>query len=610
MRKVYLTIAGLCLAAACAAASPTVIVSHALTMRGTPKYKAGFTHFDYVNPGAPKGGTLAMHAIGTYDTFHRYALRGVAAEGSESFYDSLMAGSLDETDSLYGLIAEKVEYPIDFTWVIFHLNPAARFQDGSQITAEDVAFSFNTFLEKGVPQFKQYYKNVKKVEALDPLRVRFSLSVGDKEMVLSIAGGLKIISRKFWEAHDFSEPITDVPIGSGAYTVSDYKIGQYVEYARVPDYWAAKLPVNVGQYNFDRIRYDYYRDDSVALEAFKAGEYDLRREGNASNWATLYTGRAFDEGRILKEEIPHELPQSMIGFVFNIQRPFFSDRRVRMAINEAFDFEWMNKNLFYDQYRRTRSYFQNTPYAATGLPSQEELKILEPIRDKVPPEVFTTEYDPPVTDGSGFIRPQMRRAFALLKEAGWQLRKGKLVSVADGKQMQFELLLYSPTQERIAIPLKRNLARMGIAMDIRVVDVSQFTNRLRSRDFDMIYSGYSTGAYPDSNLKIVWRSDYLDYTYNTAGVQDPAIDYLVDGIAANQLDGDALLAWGRAFDRVAAWNHYIIPQWHSPIFRVAHVDKFSRPAIRPKYDLGLDTWWVDSEKEAALKTRTPTKKGR
>jgi microcin C transport system substrate-binding protein len=520
-----------------------------------------------------------------------------------------MVSSLDETDSLYGLVAEKVEYPTDFTWIIFHIDPAARFQDGSRITAEDVVFTFKTFIEKGVPQFKQYYKLVTKVEALDPSRAKFSLSAGDKEMVLSLAG-LPVLPKKYWEKHDFAEPLTEIPLGSGAYTVSDYKIGQYVEYKRIPDYWATNHPVNKGRNNFDVVHYDYYRDDSVALEAFKAGEYDLRQEGNASNWATLYTGRAFDEGRIIKEEIPHELPQDMIGFVFNTKRSLFSDRRVRMAINEAFDFEWMNKNLFYGQYKRTRSYFQNTPYAATGLPSPEELKILEPIRDKVPPEVFTTTYNPPVTDGSGFIRPQMRRAFALLKEAGWELHKGKLVNAADGRQMQFELLLYSPTHERVAIPLKRNLARMGIAMDIRVVDVSQFTNRLRSRDFDLIYGGYDTGTYPDSSLKIVWRSDYLDYTWNTAGVQDPAIDYLVDGIAANQQNGEALLAWGHAFDRVATWNHYLIPQWHSSIFRVAHVDKFSRPAIRPKYALGIDTWWIDAAKEAALKTRGLTKKGR
>ncbi len=608
MRKLFLTVAGLFFALSWTAAEPRVIVSHALTMRGQPKYKAGFTHFDYVNPDAPKGGSVVMHAIGTYDNFHRYAQRGLPVAGSDTFYDTLLVGSEDETDSYYGLIAEKVEYPTDNTWIIFHLNPAARFQDGSRITAEDVVFSFNLFMEKGVPQFRQYYKPVSKAEALDDLRVKFTLSPGDKEILLSL-GSVKIMPKSFWKTRDFSEPLTEVPLGSGPFTVADYKIGQYVEYVRIPDYWATDLPVNKGRDNFARIRYDYYRDDSVALEAFKAGEYDIRSEGNASNWATLYTGRAFDEGRIVKEEIPHELPQDMIGFVFNIKRPLFSDRRVRMALNEAFDFEWMNKNLFYGQYKRTRSYFQNTPYAATGLPGPEELKILEPIRDKVPAEVFTTEYDPPVTDGSGFIRPQMRRAFALLKEAGWELRRGVLVNAATGEPMKFELLLYSPTHERVAIPLKRNLARMGIAMDIRVVDTSQFTNRLRSRDFDLIYGGFDAGTYPDSSLKIVWRSDYLDYTWNTAGVQDPAIDYLVDGIAANQQDGEALLAWGRAFDRVATWNHYIIPQWHSSIFRVAHADRFSRPATRPKYALGIDTWWIDPDKEAAFNSRA-AKKGR
>jgi microcin C transport system substrate-binding protein len=569
-------------------------------MRGEPKYKAGFKHFDYVNPDAPKGGRVVLAAIGTYDTFHRFALRGLAAAGSEtSFYDSLLVASADESGSYYGLIAEKVEHPTDYSWIIFHINPAARFQDGAPIRAEDVVYSFNTFMEKGTPQFRQYYEPVSKVEVLDPLRVKFTLASGDREMIISL-GSTLILPKQFWDSRDFSEPITEVPLGSGAFTVADYKIGQYVEYKRIPDYWAAELPVNKGRNNFDRIRFDYYRDDSVSLEAFKAGEYDFRQEGTALIWATLYTGRAFDEGRIVKEEIPHELPQDMVGFIFNIQRPIFADRRVRMALNEALDFEWMNKNLFYGQYKRTRSYFQNTPYAATGLPSPEELKILEPVKDKIPPEVFTEEYDPSVTDGSGFIRPQMRRAFALLKDAGWELRRGKLVNVASGEPMEFELLLYSNSLERVAIPLKRNLAKMGISMEIRVVDVSQFTNRLRSRDFDVIYGGYDTYAVPDSSLKLFWRSDYIDYTYNTAGVQDPAIDYLVDGVVANQENETALLTWSHAFDRVATWNHYLIPQWHSSVFRVAYKNRFSRPPVRAKYALGFDTWWIDPEKDAAL----------
>ncbi|OHE76172.1 MAG: antibiotic ABC transporter substrate-binding protein [Treponema sp. RIFOXYC1_FULL_61_9] len=583
-------------------AEAKVTVSHAIALRGEPKYKQGFRNFDYVNPDAPKGGSIVLHDIGTYDNFHRFALRGIPVAASSNFYDTLMTGSDDEIDVLYGLIAEKIEYPDDYSWIIFHLNPKARHQDGKRITSADVVFSFNTFVEKGVPQFKQYYKNVSKVEALDEQRVRFTLSEPDKDLLMAL-GGLNVLPKHFWETRDFSEPLTTVPLGSGAYTVKDFKLGQYVVWERIKNYWGADLPVNKGRMNLDTMRYDYYRDDTVSLEAFKAGEYDFREENVALYWSTMFTGSAFASGRIVKEEIPHDIPQGMQAMVFNIQRPIFADRRVRMAVGYAMDFEWMNKNLFYDQYTRTRSYFQNTEYAATGLPGAGERKILEAIKDKIPPEVFTKAYEPPKTDGSGNIRENTRAALALFKEAGWEIRDGKLVEVKTGKPFEFELLLYSPTMERIAIPVQKNLERFGATMKIRMVDTTQFTNRLRERDFDMITGGYSANAYPSTGLKIVWRSDYLDYTWNTAGVQDPAVDYLIDGIEENQENAAALLDWGRALDRVLQWNHYVVPEWHISKFRVAYVNKYSRPAVRPKYSLGLDTWWLDPKKEAALGAR-------
>ncbi|MGC9311483.1 MAG: extracellular solute-binding protein [Sediminispirochaetaceae bacterium] len=576
-----------------------VISTTSLALHGEPKYPAGFEHFDYVNPDAPQGGSLRLHTLGTYDNFHRYAQRGVSAAASTSMYDTLMTGSDDEFDVLYPLIAEKVEYPDDFSWVIFHINPNARHQDGKPITAEDVVFSFNTFFENGVPQFKQYFSAVTKVEAMDRYRVRYTISEGNMEFIMALAGNT-VLPKHYWEGRDFTEPSTEVPLGSGPYTVSDYKIGQYVVYKRLEDYWARDLPVNRGRMNFDYIRYDYYRDQNVAFEAFKAGEYDLHQENISKNWATLYNGPNFDSGYIVKEEIPHDIPQNTQAFVFNIQRPMFSDRRVRMALNYALDFEWMNANLFYGQYTRTRSYFQNTKYEAAGLPGREERRILEPIRDQIPPEVFTEEYQPPVTDGSGTIRPQIRQALRLLKEAGWEIRDRRLVNTRTGEPMEFELLLYSPSMERAAIPIQKNLERMGITMNIRVVDTTQFINRLRERDFDMISSSYSANYYPSSNLKIVWRSDFIDSTYNTAGVQDPAVDYLIDGIMKNQDDEDALLHWGRALDRVLTWNHYIMPEWHISSFRVSYWDKFGRPAARPKYALGIDTWWIDRNAQRKL----------
>ena len=598
MRKGMLALVALTLGAVVSAA-PGVTVSHAFSLHGVPKYPAGFAHFDYANPDAPKGGSLRQSAIGTYDDFNPFADRGVAAQGSEGLlFDPLMAASEDEIGVCYGLIAEKVEYPDDYSWIVFDINPKARAQDGSPITSEDVAFTFDKFMAEGVPQFRQYNAGVT-VRALDPLRVKFTLKKGDKALLLSLAS-LSILPESYWSKHKLSDPLTEVPVGTGAYTVKDFKMGQYLVYQRLPDYWAAELPVNKGQRNFDSFRYDYYRDETVAFEAFKAGEYDFYEENIAKNWATMYKGHPFDAGYIVKEELPHQIPQGMQSFVFNVQRPIFKDRRVREAIGFALDFEWLNRNFFYGQYRRTRSYFTNTDYEARGLPGAEELKILEPIRSKIPPEVFTEEYRPPVTDGTGNIRDQIREALALFKEAGWEVRDGKLTDVKTGQAMSFELLIYSPSMGRVAAPIQRNLERMGIAMTIRQVDVTQYVNRMRNRDYDMIDRGYDANAYPSLDLKQIWRSDYIDSTFNTAGVQDPAVDYLIDGIAAHQADEKALLAWGRALDRVLTWNFYVVPMWNLSEFRIAYWDKFARPQLRPKYDLGLDSWWIDPDKEAKL----------
>ncbi len=602
MKKCVLFLLILVLVSAAAFGAPRIIVSHALSVHGEPKYPAGFTHFDYVNPNAPKGGTLRAHVIGTYDNFNRFAQRGDPAASSSSFYDTLMTQSEDEIDVYYGLVAQKVEYPEDYSWIIFHIDPRARFQDGTPITAADVVYSYNKFLAEGVPQFKLSYAGVQKVEALDSRRVKFTLKEGDRALMVSLAG-LTILPKQFWQNRNLAEPLIQIPMGSGAYTVKDYKMGEYVLYERRSDYWAKDLPALKGQLNFDFVRYDYYRDETVAFEAFKAGEYDLYQENIAKNWATLYTGKNFDEGYITKQEIPHQIPLPMQAFTFNIQRPMFADRRVREALGYALDFEWMNKNLFYGQYTRVRSYFANTEYEAKGLPGPDELKILEPIRDKVPAEVFTTEYDPPVTDGSGNIRNQIRTALRLFKSAGWEIRNQKLVNVKTGKPMEFELMIYSPSMQRIALPIQKNLERMGVTMNIRMVDTSQYLNRAHDRDFDLIDWGYSANPYPSIDLRIVWRSNFLDSTYNMAGVQDPAVDYLIDGIIANQDNEKALLSWGRALDRVLTWNFYVMPMWNLSKFRIAYWNKFDRPAIRPKYSLGIDSWWIDPAKEARLPSR-------
>jgi len=585
------------------AATAQVTIATSLALHGSPKYPAGFAHFDYVNPDAPKGGLLREAEIGTYDNFNRFADRGQASVAADSyFYDTLMTGSLDEVDVYYPLIAEKVEYPADYAWIVFDINPKARAQDGKPITSDDVVFTFNKFMAEGVPQFKQYYAGVT-AEALGPLRVKFTLKTGDKALAISLAS-LNILPKSYWSSRKLSEPLTEVPVGTSGYTVKDYKIGQYVVYQRLPDYWAADLPVNKGMNNFDAIRYDYYRDETVAFEAFKAGEYDFYQENIAKNWATMYTGRPFDQGYIVKELVPDQRPQGMQSFVFNVQRSIFKDRRVREALGFALDFQWLNKNFFYGQYTRNRSYFGNTDYEARGLPSADEIKILEPIKSEIPPEVYTEEYQPPVTDGTGNIRDQIRKAMDLFKDAGWEINgEGKLANVKTGELMKFELLLYSPSMARVAAPIAMNLERMGVTMTIRQVDTTQYTERMRKQDYDMIDRGYDPMYYPSTDVNYIWRSTYIDSSYNMANVQDPAIDYLVDGIVAHQTDEKALLSWGRAFDRVLTWNFYVIPMWHLGEYRIAYWNKFSRPSILPKYDLGLGTWWIDKDKETRLPKR-------
>ncbi|MFW6366508.1 MAG: extracellular solute-binding protein [Spirochaetota bacterium] len=577
-----------------------VTVSHAFALRGKPKYGPDFTHFDYVNPDAPKGGTIVFHSVGTFDNFNRFAQRGVAAVESGSLYDPLMKPSEDEVDVYYGLVAEKIEYPDDYTWVTFHINPNARFHDGEPITADDVVFTFNKFLNEGVPQFKQYFRPVTGVSKLSTYRVRFTLEHSNRKMIQSLAD-LSILPEHYWKDRNFSEPAIEVPVGSSPYYYSDYRMGQYVELSLLPDYWAKDLPVNVGYNNFAVKRYDYYRDQNVAFEAFKAGEYDFYEESSAKNWATMYTGSPFDDGSIVQEEIKHEIPQAVQALVFNTKHPLFEDIRVREAVSLMFDFEWMNTYLFYNQYKRTTSFFQNTPYEANTPPAPEELKILERYRGTIPDEVFTTVYTPPVTDGSGWNREQIRRAIVILKGAGWELERTRMVHAETGKQMRFEFLTYSPTMERMAIPFQRNLGRIGIRMDIRTVDKTQFINRLRNRDFDMITGSYGTTFYPSDDLYFYFHSDFIDSTYNTAGVDSPTINDLIERIVASQYDEKRLIHLGRALDRVLMHSHFIIPQWYLNRYRIAYRNIFSRPAVRPRYSLGLSTWWYDPHKEQTLK---------
>lgn len=576
----------------------TIKESTAFAVIDEPKYAVNFTHYDYVNPAAPKGGNVTLSATGTFDNFNRFALRGVAAARTESLYDTLFVTSDDEPGSYYPLVAENVRYADDFSWAEIAINPRARFHDGTPVSARDVAFTFHKFMTEGVPQFRLVYKGTT-VKAIAPLTVRIELPEPNKENMLSLFS-LPVMPESFWKNHKLSDPLSSPPLAGGPYRITDWRMGQYVIYSRVKDYWAATLPVNRGRWNFDTIRYDYYLDDNVAFEAFKAGAFDLRVENSAKNWATRYIGKNFAKGYIVKDEHKNESAQDTRWLAFNIQRPVFSDRRVREAITLAFDFEWMNKALFYGAYSRANSYFQNTEYAARDYPHADELVLLAPMKAELPPEVFTRLFEPPKSDGNGFDRDNLLKASKLLDDAGWVLKNRLRVNVKTGKPLSFELLIASGANDQWVLPFKKNLARLGVTMNIRQVDIAQLTNRKRSRDYDMMQTLWAAQPWPSSDLQISWASGYIDSSYNAPGVKSPVIDALIAKIVAAQGDKEKLLPLGRALDRVLTWNYYMLPMWYMGEDRVARWDKFSLPAVRPVYTLGFDTWWYDVNKAAKL----------
>ncbi|MCE1948010.1 extracellular solute-binding protein [Enterobacter hormaechei] len=576
----------------------TIKESTAFAVIGEPKYAVNFNHYDYVNPAAPKGGNVTLSATGTFDNFNRFALRGVAAARTESLYDTLFVTSDDEPGSYYPLVAENVRYADDFSWAEIAINPRARFHDGTPVSARDVAFTFHKFMTEGVPQFRLVYKGTT-VKAIAPLTVRIELPEPNKENMLSLFS-LPVMPESFWKNHKLSDPLSTPPLAGGPYRITDWRMGQYVIYSRVKDYWAATLPVNRGRWNFDTIRYDYYLDDNVAFEAFKAGAFDLRVENSAKNWATRYIGKNFAKGYIVKDEHKNESAQDTRWLAFNIQRPVFSDRRVREAITQAFDFEWMNKALFYGAYSRANSYFQNTEYAARDYPHADELVLLAPMKAELPPEVFTRVFEPPKSDGNGFDRDNLLKASNLLDDAGWVLKNRQRVNVQTGKPLSFELLIASGANDQWVLPFKKNLARLGVTMNIRQVDMAQLTNRKRSRDYDMMQTLWAAQPWPSSDLQISWASGYIDSSYNAPGVKSPVIDALIAKIVAAQGDKNKLLPLGRALDRVLTWNYYMLPMWYMGEDRVARWDKFSLPAVRPVYTLGFDTWWYDVNKAAKL----------
>mgnify|MGYP000918423021 CR=1 FL=1 len=573
-------------------AQASVEPSHGIAMHGDLKYGAGFSHFEYVNPNAPKGGVFKQAANGTFDSFNPFIIKGTAADGTGLTFDTLMARSYDEPFTQYGLLAEAVRMPESRAWVEFDLRQQARFSDGTPVTANDVIETFKLLREQGSPFYKAYYRDISSITALTDQTVRFEFGSEENRELPLIIGEVPILSANYWKERDFTKPSLEPILGSGPYLVDSFEAGRTITYKRNPDYWGADLPVNRGRYNFDAMQFDYYRDSTVALEAFKAEEYDFREENSSKNWATSYTGPAFDEGRIKKELIADANPAGMQAFIMNTRLEKFSDPRVRSAIAHGFDFEWTNANLFYSAYTRSHSFFSNSEMAATELPTEKELEILEPFRGQIPDEVFTTVYQAPTTKGDGRNRTQLRTALKLLKEAGWTLNDGKLIN-ASGESFNFEILLVQKDFERVVAPFIQNLEKLGMQVSIRIVDVSQYINRLRSTDFDMIVGSFGQSSSPGNEQREFWGSEAADQpgSRNLIGIKDPVIDQLVE-LLIQAPDREQLVLRARALDRVLQWNHFVVPQFHIGSHRVAYWDKFEFPAIRPTYTIGLDTWWA------------------
>lgn len=579
--------------------------AHAIAMHGDLRYGPDFKHFDYVNAQAPKGGTLRLSALRTFDTLNPFTLKGVSGAGTTQPFDTLLTSSADEPFSEYGLLAETIETPPDRSWVRFTLRPEARFHDGKPVTAEDVVWTFNTLVTKGHPRFRLYYGGVDKVTAEGPRTVLFAFKPGLNRELPLIVGQMPVLAKHDWDGKDFERTTMTAPLGSGPYRVAEAEPGRSITYERVKDYWGETLPVNVGRNNFDRIRYDYYRDGTVALEALKSGNYDFREENVSKFWASSYDVPAVREGFIKKIFLPHQQSTGMQAFVFNTRKEIFAEPRVRAALAHAFDFEWTNRVLFFGAYARTESYFSNSELAARGLPTGKELEILDRYRSRLPAELFTRPYRAPSTGGTHEgLRANLLKALDMLREAGWVVRDGVLVNAGTGRPMRFEILLRNPSFERIVLPFIGNLKRLGIDARVRTVDSSQYENRRRDFDYDVIVHIWPQSLSPGNEQRDYWASASADVqgSYNQAGVRDPVVDQLIEGIITAK-DRDTLVAYTRALDRVLLWGHYVIPQWHITGDRLAFWNKFGRPEVTPVRGYQIDAWWIDPVLQRQLDAR-------
>jgi microcin C transport system substrate-binding protein len=605
------------LAAPALADDGPVTRSSAIAILAKPALPPDFPYFPYVNPDAPKGGDVTLATIGTYDSFNPFILRGTATYGMVSpwvvlpggsgsgssvghVWESMLTSSADEAATGYGHLAQTIELPADKMWVAFELRPEAKFSDGTPVTAEDVAWTYNTLLAQGRPSFRIQMADVKDVVVESPSRVVFHFKSNENRELPLILGGLPVLPKHFFDGRDFTKPLTDPPIGSGPYRIASFELGRSVTYARRPDWWAANMPTGKGTNNFDHVNVEYFRDSTVAMEAFKAGQIDLRSENISKNWATAYDFPAVARGLVIKRDFSHHLPTGMQGYAMNTRRKVFADPLVRQAIADVFDFEWANKNLFYGTYTRTQSYFSNSDLASSGIPQGEELKLLEPYRKDLPPSVFTEPFKLPVTDGSGNNRDQLRHALELLQQAGWSVKDRKLVD-ANGEPMSFTILLDEPSLERVALPYTQWLQKLGIDARVRTVDPAQYQHLTDDFDFDMIMMIYSEGDIPGNELRdyFTCAAAKAQGSFNVPGICSPAVDALVEKIVTAQ-DRGTLTTAARALDRVLLAGWYLVPNWDSRTFHIAYWDRFGNPGKPIREGFNFDTWWVDATKVAAL----------
>ena len=574
---------------------------HGLAMHGLPLHKIQENYLPYVNPNAPKGGTLRLGVYGSFDNLNRIAFKGSKASGLGYVNDTLMRRVWDEAFTLYGLIAEFIEIPEDRSSITFYINRKAKFHDGSSITREDVLFSLKTFQTLGTPNQKKTYSKIIKTEMVDNNGIKMFFSNNeDKELPLIVAGFLPIVPKKYYENIDVTKTFLDIPLGSGPYKIKSLEPGRQIIYERIKNYWAKDLLVNKGQYNFDTLIYDYYKDSNVLLEAFKVGEYDYRREHNVKKWKSNYDFDAVNQGDVILQEINNDRPTGMNALVMNSRKDIFNNRRVRLALSYAYDHEWINKALYDNAYTRTDSYFDNSPLASSGLPSELELELLYPWNDLIPKEVFTSSYAPPVSDGSGIPRSNLRVAKNILEEEGWFIENGKLMK--NGKEFSFEFLIVSPSVEKIALAFQKTLEVLGITMSIRTVDSSQYQARMINYDFDMIKASWNVSLSPGNEQQFYWGSDVgkKDGSKNYAGVNSPVVDDLIKKLIGAK-NREELTTTIHALDRVLLWGHYVIPLYHSNTDRIAYWNFLEYPDIIPLYGIVIESWWANPEKALKLK---------